>query len=313
MFVCKQYGAAMIAKENYNNLYAFLMVVREGSFTKAAGKLGVSQSALSHTIRGLEERLGMLLLTRTTRSVSPTLAGERLRETIGASFDHIDNELSLLTKLRDTPAGLVRINASSHAIREILLPKLAALTQHYPDIGVELTANNGFVDIVAERFDAGVRLGNKVADGMVAVRISEPMKMVVVATTAYFNQYPVPQSPQDLSQHNCIAYRLSTQGGIYAWEMEKDGLEVKIKVEGQWVFNETYHVLDAVRASLGIAYIPEDLVAADIAQGHLVQVLEDYSIEYPGFHLYYPHRRQQTPALKLVIESLRMSGAALYK
>lgn len=300
----------MIAKENYNNLYAFLMVVREGSFTKAAGKLGVSQSALSHTIRGLEERLGVLLLTRTTRSVSPTLAGEKLRETIGASFDHIDNELSLLTKLRDTPAGLVRINASNHAIREILLPKLAALTQHYPDIGIELTANNGFVDIVAERFDAGVRLGNKVADGMVAVRISEPMKMVVVATPAYFNQYPIPQSPQDLSQHNCITYRLSTQGGIYAWEMENDGLEVKIKVDGQWVFNETYHILDAVRANLGIAYIPEDLVKTDISQGHLIQVLKEHSIQYPGFHLYYPHRRQQTTALKLVIESLRVSGSA---
>ncbi|WP_229008778.1 LysR family transcriptional regulator [Methylophilus sp. Leaf408] len=299
----------MIGKENYNDLYAFLMVVREGSFTKAAGKLGVSQSALSHTVRGLEARLGMLLLNRTTRSVSPTLAGERLQETVSVSFDHIDNELSLLTGLRDSPAGTLRINASAHAIKEILLPKLAPLTKKFPDINIELTANSGFVDIVAERFDAGVRLGNKVADGMVAVRISEPMKMVVVATPEYFDQHPVPYSPKDLSQHNCIGFRLSTQGGIYSWEMEKDGLEIKIKVDGQWVFNETYHILDAVRANLGIAYIPHDLVGVDIAQGYLVQVLEDYSIEYPGFHLYYPHRRQQTPALKLVIESLRLSGA----
>ncbi|MGZ8251540.1 MAG: LysR family transcriptional regulator [Methylophilaceae bacterium] len=300
----------MISKENYNDLYAFLMIVREGSFTKAAGKLGVSQSALSHTIRGLEERMGMLLLTRTTRSVSPTLAGERLHETISTSFDHIDNELSLLAKLRDTPAGLIRINASNHAIREILLPKLAALTRQYKDIGIELTGNNGFVDIVAERFDAGVRLGNKVAEGMVAVRISEPIKMVVVATPAYLKEYAAPQSPQDLVRHNCIGYRLTTQGGIYTWELEKDGLEIKIKVDGQWIFNETYHVVDAVRASLGLAYIPADLIAMDLAQGHLVQVLDEYSIHYPGFHLYYPHRRQQTPALKLVIEALRVSGAA---
>lgn len=298
----------MITKENYNDLYAFLMVVREGSFTKAAGKLGVSQSALSHSIRGLEERLGMLLLTRTTRSVSPTIAGERLRETIGNSFDHIDNELSLLTKLRDTPAGSVRINASSHAIKEILLPKLAPLTKQYPDIHIELTANNGFVDIVAERFDAGVRLGNKVAEGMVAVRISEPLQMAVVATPDYFTQNSTPLIPQDLTKHNCIGYRLTSQGGEYAWEFTKDGLEVKIKVSGQWLFNEDYHIVDAVRTNLGIAYIPKELVEMDLAAGRLAEVLQEHSIQYLGFHLYYPHRRQQTPALKLVIDALRVSG-----
>jgi DNA-binding transcriptional LysR family regulator len=298
----------MITKENYNDLYAFLMVARDGSFTKAAGKLGVSQSALSHSIRGLEERLGILLLTRTTRNVTVTKAGERLLGTIGNSFDHIDNELSLLTKLRDTPAGTIRINASGHAIRAVLIPKLAQLTNLYPDIHVELTANNGFVDIVAERFDAGVRLGNKVAEGMVAVRISEPLKMVVVATPNYFSKYSIPLVPQDLIKHNCIGYRLTSQGGEYAWEFLKNGLEVKIKVSGQWLFNEDFHIVDAVRANLGVAYIPKDLVQTDLNDGNLVEVLNNSSIQYPGFHLYYPHRRQQTPALKLVIEALRFSG-----
>ncbi len=298
----------MITKENYNDLYAFLMVVRESSFTKAAGKLGVSQSALSHSIRGLEERLGMLLLTRTTRSVSPTIAGERLREIIGTSFDNIDNELSLLTKLRDTPAGNVRINASSHAIKEILLPKLALLAKQYPDIHIELTANNGFVDIVAERFDLGVRLGNKVAEGMVAVRVSEPLKMVVVASPDYFAQHAMPLLPQDLAAHNCIGYRLTSQGGEYAWEFLNGLQEIKIKVSGQWLFNEDFHIIDAARASLGVAYIAKDLVQSDLAAGNLIEVLQAHSIQYPGFHLYYPHRRQQTPALKLVIKALRVSG-----
>ena len=301
----------MITKENYNDLYAFLMVTREGSFTKAAGKLGVSQSALSHTIRGLEERLGMLLLTRTTRSVSPTEAGERLRQTISASFDHIDNELSLLSKLRDTPAGTVRINASSHAIRQILLPKLQQLTQRYPDINIELTANSGMVDIVAERFDAGVRFGSRVAEGMIAVRIGNDVKMAVVATPEYFAKHGQPQSPQELTQHSCIGFRLTTQGGIYAWEFEKDGLEIKIKINGQWVFNESYHSADAVRLGLGIAYIPEDMVEDDLRSGRLVKVLDDYSIQFSGYHLYYPHRRQQSPALRLVIDTLRLTDTAV--
>jgi DNA-binding transcriptional LysR family regulator len=301
----------MITKENYNDLYAFLMVTREGSFTKAAGKLGVSQSALSHTIRGLEERLGMLLLTRTTRSVSPTEAGERLRQTISASFDHIDNELSLLSKLRDTPAGTVRINASSHAIRQILLPKLQQLTQRYPDINIELTANSGMVDIVAERFDAGVRFGSRVAEGMIAVRIGNDVKMAVVATPEYFAKHGQPQSPQELTQHSCIGFRLTTQGGIYAWEFEKDGLEIKIKINGQWVFNESYHSADAVRLGLGIAYIPEDMVEDDLRCGRLIKVLDDYSIQFSGYHLYYPHRRQQSPALRLVIDTLRLNDTAV--
>lgn len=301
----------MITKENYNDLYAFLMVTREGSFTKAAGKLGVSQSALSHTIRGLEERLGMLLLTRTTRSVSTTEAGERLRQTISASFDHIDNELSLLSKLRDTPAGTVRINASSHAIRQILLPKLQQLTQRYPDINIELTANSGMVDIVAERFDAGVRFGSRVAEGMIAVRIGNDVKMAVVATPEYFAKHGQPQSPQELTQHSCIGFRLTTQGGIYAWEFEKDGLEIKMKINGQWVFNESYHSADAVRLGLGIAYIPEDMVEDDLRCGRLIKVLDEYSIQFSGYHLYYPHRRQQSPALRLVIDTLRLTDTAV--
>lgn len=297
----------MLSKENYNDLYAFLMVTREGSFTKAAGKLGVSQSALSHCIRGLEERLGMRLLTRTTRSVSPTEAGEQLRQTISSSFDHIDNELSLLTKLRDSPAGIVRINASSHAIRQILLPKLQQLTQLYPDIHIELTANSGMVDIVAERFDAGVRFGSRVAEGMIAVRIGPDVKMAVIATPEYFEKNGVPQIPQDLYNHSCIGFRLTTQGGIYAWEFEHEGLQIKIKINGQWVFNESYHSVDAVRLGLGIAYIPEDMIEDDLLCGRLVKVLEQYSIQFQGYHLYYPHRRQQSPALKLVIDTLRIN------
>ena len=297
----------MITKENYNDLYAFLMVTREGSFTKAAGKLGVSQSALSHTIRGLEERLGMLLLTRTTRSISPTEAGDKLRQTIGASFDHIDNELSLLSKLRDTPAGNVRINASHHAIRYVLLPKLKQLTQLYPDINIELTANNGMVDIVAERFDAGVRFGSRVAEGMIAVRISSDVKMVVVASPEYLALKGIPEKPQDLIQHNCIGYRLSTQGGLYQWEFLVEGIETKIKVSGQWVFNDSELIADAVLAGEGIAYIPEELIQDSLLQGKLIKVLDEYAIAYPGFHLYYPHRRQQSPALKLVIDTLRIN------
>lgn len=266
----------MISKENYNDLYAFLMVTREGSFTKAAGKLGISQSALSHTIRGLEERLGILLLTRTTRSIATTEAGECLRQTIGGSFDHIDNELSLLTK-------------------------------QYPDVNIELFDNSGMVDIVAERFDAGVRFGSRVADGMIAVRISQDVKMAVVAVPEYFEKYGFPQTSQELVNHQCIGYRLTTQGGLYAWEFVKDGLEFKVKVEGQWVFNETYHTVDAVRLGLGLGYVPEDVVQHDLEQGHLIRVLDEYSMVFPGFHLYYPHRRQQSPALKLVIDTLRVT------
>lgn len=298
----------MISRENYNDLYAFLMVVREGSFTKAAGKLGVSQSALSHTIRGLEERLGMLLLTRTTRSVAPTEAGERLRQTIGTSFDHIDNELSLLTKLRDTPAGNVRINASNQSIRYILLPKLKELTQTYPDINIELTSNSGMVDIVAERFDAGVRFGSRVAEGMIAVRISQDVKMIVVATPYYLKKNGIPEKPQDITSHNCIGYRLTGQGGLYHWDFIVNGVETKIKISGQWVFNESELIADAVLAGVGLAYIPEDLVQDALTKGQLVKVLEAYTITFPGFHLYYPHRRQQSPALKLVIDHLRLSS-----
>ena len=296
----------MISRENYNDLHAFLMVTREGSFTKAAGKLGVSQSALSHSIRGLEERLGILLLNRTTRSISPTEAGERLRQTISASFDQIDNELTLLNKFRDTPAGTVRINASSHAIQHILIPKLAKIAHLYPDVEVEFSSNSGMVDIVAEHFDAGVRFGSRVADGMVAVRIGEDVKMAVVATPGYFQRYSVPQSPKNLDQHQCIGFRLMTQGGIYAWEFEKEKQEFKVKINPQWVFNESFDIAQAVKAGMGLAYIPKDMVEKEILQGDLIQVLDEYSIQFSGYHLYYPHRRQQSSALKLVIDTLRI-------
>lgn len=295
----------MISRENYNDLHAFLMVTREGSFTKAAGKLGVSQSALSHSIRGLEERLGILLLNRTTRSVSPTEAGERLRQTISVSFDQIDNELTLLNTFRDTPAGKIKINASSHAIQHILIPKLAKIAHLYPDFEVEFSANSGMVDIVAEQFDAGVRFGSRVADGMVAVRIGEDVKMAVVATPDYFQRYGIPDTPRDLDQYPCIGFRLMTQGGIYAWEFEKDDQEFKVKINAKWVFNESFDIVQAVKSGMGLAYIPKDMVEKEIQQGELVQVLQEYSIQFPGYHFYYPHRRQQSSALKLVIDTLR--------
>ncbi|MGO7182080.1 LysR family transcriptional regulator [Rhizobium brockwellii] len=291
-----------------NDLIAFLAVARAQSFTKAAGKLGVSQSALSHTIRGLEERLGLRLLTRTTRSVAPTEAGERLLVSIGPRLDEIESELAALSAFREKPAGTIRINAGEHAADTVLWPALEKLLPDYPDINVEIIVDYGLTDIVAERYDAGVRLGEQVAKDMIAVRIGPDMRMAVVGAPAYFDTGPKPLMPQDLTDHNCINLRLPTYGSVYAWEFEKNGRELKVRVEGQLVFNNIALRLNAVLAGLGLAYVPEDLVEANLADGRLVRVLEDWCPPFPGYHLYYPSRRHTSPAFAVVVDALRYRG-----
>ncbi|MGX9990112.1 LysR family transcriptional regulator [Rhizobium sp. WSM1274] len=291
-----------------NDLIAFLAIARAQSFTKAAGKLGVSQSALSHTIRGLEERLGLRLLTRTTRSVAPTEAGERLLLSIGPRLDEIESELAALSALREKPAGTIRINAGEHAADAVLWPALETLLPDYPDVNVEIIVDYGLTDIVAERYDAGVRLGEQVAKDMIAVRIGPDMRMAVVGAPAYFDTRPKPMTPQDLTDHNCINLRLPTYGSVYAWEFEKDERELRVRVEGQLVFNNIALRLNAVLAGMGLAYMPEDLVEAHLADGRLVRVLEDWCPPFSGYHLYYPSRRHTSPAFALVVDALRYRG-----
>ncbi|CUX07788.1 LysR substrate-binding domain-containing protein [Agrobacterium tumefaciens] len=295
-------------QENFNDLAAFVTVAREQSFTRAAVKLGVSQSALSQTVRGLEERLGLRLLTRTTRRVSPTAAGERLLQTAGPRFDEIQSELSALSDMRDKPAGTVRITAGEHAAISVLAPALDKILPNYPDINVEITVDYGLTDIVAERYDAGVRLGEQLAKDMIAVKIAPEMRMAVVGAPSYFRQNPWPEVPEDLTAHNCIQIRMPTYGNILFWEFEKDGHELKVRVEGQLVFNNIAMRLDAAKRGLGLAYMPEDIVAEDIAKGTLIRVLEDWCAPFSGYHLYYPNRRHASPAFALVVDALRYRG-----
>ncbi|MDR6590220.1 LysR family transcriptional regulator [Agrobacterium tumefaciens] len=292
-------------QENFNDLVAFVMVAREESFTRAALKLGVSQSALSQTVRGLEERLGIRLLTRTTRRVSPTAAGDRLLQTAGPRFEEIQAELAALSEMRDKPAGTVRITAGEHAAISVLAPALEKFLPENPDVNVEITVDYGLTDIVAERYDAGVRLGEQLAKDMIAVKIGPEMRMAVVGAPSYFQQHPWPDIPQDLTAHNCIQIRMPTYGNILAWEFEKDGHELKVRVEGQMVFNNIAMRLDAVRRGLGLAYMPEDLVEDDIAQGKLIRVLDDWCMPFAGYHLYFPNRRHASPAFALVVDALR--------
>lgn len=294
-----------MARENFNDLLAFLAVAREGSFTKAAGKLGVSQSALSHTIRGLESRLGIRLLTRTTRSVSPTEAGERLLATMAPRVEEIEAELEALKELRDKPSGTIRITAGEHAAENILWPKLAPFLAEYPDIKVEIDIDNVLTDIVANRYDAGVRLGDQVAKDMIAVRIAPDMGTAVVAAPSYFARHPHPVTPRELTEHDCINLRLPTLGGLYAWEFEKGGQQLKVRVEGQLVFNRLQMVLEAALAGFGLAFLPEDMVQTHVAEGRLVRVLRDWTPVWQGYHLYYPSRRQSSRALTLLIDTLR--------
>jgi DNA-binding transcriptional LysR family regulator len=295
-------------RQNVNDLLAFLAVAQERSFTRAAAKLGVSQSALSHTVRGLEERLGLRLLTRTTRSVAPTEAGERLLRGVGPRFDEIDAELAALSELREKPAGTVRITAGEHPADAILWPALQKLLPDYPDIRVEIVIDYGLSDIVTERYDAGVRLGEQVARDMIAVRIGPDMRMAVVGAPSYFARRKQPRTPQDLTAHDCINLRLPTYGGLYAWEFEKGGRELKVRVEGQLVFNNIALRVNAALAGLGLAYLPEDQVQTHLADGRLVRVLDDWCPHFSGYHLYYPSRRQPTPAFALLVDALRYRG-----
>jgi DNA-binding transcriptional LysR family regulator len=288
-----------------DDLLAFTAVGHEHSFTRAAAKLGVSQSALSHTIRGLEERVGVRLLTRTTRSVSPTEAGERLLRTVGPRFAEIEAELEALRELREKPAGTIRITATDYAADTILWPKLTKFLPQYPDIKVEIIIDYGLTDIVAQRFDAGVRSGEQVAKDMIAVRIAPDSRMAVVAAPSYFAARPEPTRPQELVGHSCINLRLPTHGGLYAWEFEKDGRELKVHVEGQLILNGTFQMLNAALAGFGVAYVPEDVAQPHLAKGRLRRVLTDWCSPFSGYHLYYPSRRQPSAAFSLLVDSLR--------
>jgi DNA-binding transcriptional LysR family regulator len=294
-----------MARRNLNDLLAFVTVAREGSFTRAGAVLGVSQSALSQAIKALEERLEIRLLTRTTRSVSPTPAGERLLQAIGNRFDEIEAELDALTELRDKPAGSVRLTSGDHVLRTILLPKLLPVMHGYPDIHIEFDVSYGLRDIVADRFDAGVRLGENIDKDMIALPISPKLRMAAVASPAYFEKHPVPKTPEDLTQHNCINIRFPTSGGLYVWEFERRGRQVNVRVDGQATFNTSPHMVLAVLDGLGIAFLPEEEFAPHIEEGRLVRVLQDWCPQFSGYHLYYPSRRQHSPAFSLVVDALR--------
>lgn len=287
------------------DLTAFLAVAEERSFTRAAAKMGTSQSALSQTVRRLEARLGLRLLTRTTRSVAPTEAGERLLTGLRPAFDQIDGHISALSELRDKPSGTVRITAGQHAAKTVLMPALQSLVRDYPDVSIELSADAALRDIVTERFDAGVRLGEQVAVDMIAVRIGPDLRMAVVGAPSYFERYGEPQTPHDLTRHNCINIRFPTLGSLYVWEFEKDGREMHVRVEGQFVLNDTGLIVQAACAGCGLAYVLEGEVAPQLADGRLIRVLDEWTPPFTGYHLYYPSRRQLSPAFALVVDALR--------
>ncbi|MBL8265849.1 LysR family transcriptional regulator [Steroidobacter sp.] len=294
--------------ENFNDLAAFAAVAKARSFTKAAAQIGISQSALSQTIRNLEARLGLRLLTRTTRSVAPTEAGERLLKTVATRFDEIQSALASLSELREKPAGTIRITAGEHAAMSALQPALRKILPAYPEVNIEIVVDYGLTDIVAEGFDAGVRLGEQVAKDMVAVRIGPDLRMAVVGAPAYFKRHPQPKTPQDLASHNCINIRLPTYGGLFPWDLEKNGREVNVRVEGQLVFNNMGLRLASVLQGLGLAYLPEDQAQPHIANKRLIRVLEDWCPPFSGYHLYYPSRRHSSPAFALLVEALRFRG-----
>ncbi|HBK46934.1 MAG TPA: LysR family transcriptional regulator [Xanthomonadaceae bacterium] len=294
-----------MARENFNDLLVFATVAREGSFTRAAAQLGVSQSALSHTVRALETRLGIRLLTRTTRSVSMTEAGERLYDTVAPRFEEIESELSAITEFRERPAGTVRITTAGHPADAYVWPKLSKVLLDYPDLKVEVTVDYGLADIVAQRYDIGIRLGERVARDMIAVPISPPQRMAVVATPDYFRTHAAPRAPAELAAHSCIGLRLPTHGGLLPWEFDRDGQELRVRVDGQWTFNGSAQIARAALAGAGLAYLPEEMVLEHIAAGRLRRVLEDWCEPFDGYYAYYPSRRQSSGALRVVIDALR--------
>ncbi len=299
-----------MARRNLNDLLAFVTVAREGSFTRAAATLGVTQSALSQAVRGLEERLQIRLLTRTTRSVAPTAAGERLARAIGHRFDEIEAELNALTALRDKPAGTVRITCGDGVLQTILLPRLMPLVREYPEITFEFDVNNGFRDIVADRFDAGVRLGSTIDKDMIALPIGPRLSMVVAGSPDYFARHPRPKTPHDLATHRCINQRMVSSGGLYVWDFAKRGKAANVRVDGPLIFNTVPPQIDAALAGLGLVLLPEDEVRTHLDSGALVRVLEDWCPPFDGYHLYYPSRRQPSPAFSLVLEALRLRAPA---
>lgn len=292
-------------RQNLSDLVAFLAVAEERSFTKAAAKLGTSQSSISHTVRRLEARLGVRLLSRSTRSVLPTAAGDELIATLKPALQDIDAKIGALGELREKPAGLVRITTSRHAAQTVLIPKLSPLLSEYPDIHVELSLDATLVDIVADRFDAGVRLGEQLANEMIAVRIGGDLRQAVVGSPDYFKRHPIPQTPNDLTAHRCINLRMPTRGGLYAWELSRDGRDVNVRVEGPMIVNDSIVALDAAVNGVGLAFLMDDLVSQAVADGRLVRVLEDWCEPFAGYHLYYPSRRQPSLAFSLVVDALR--------
>ncbi len=298
----------MSSGENLNDLRAFVVVARERSFTRAAAQLGLSRSALSHAMLALEARLGVRLLARTTRSVSTTEAGARLLATVAPRLQEIEAELGALSAMRDKPAGTVRITAHDHAIATVLWPRLQSLLLEYPDIRIEFSVDYAFTDIASQRFDAGVRVGDRVDKDMVAVRIGPPLRMAVAASPAYLAGKALPITPHELTGHQCVNLRLPTHGGLYAWDFEKDGQALAVRVQGQVVFNNTQLMLQAALDGLGFCYVPLELVQPHAERGRLVPVLQDWWPSFSPYHLYYANRRQTAPALALVIEALRWRG-----
>jgi DNA-binding transcriptional LysR family regulator len=292
-------------RQDLTDMLWFLAVAEERSFTKAAAKLGTSQPTLSHTIKALEARLGLRLLTRTTRSVAPTEAGERLLRALAPRIGDLENDIDALMEIRDKPSGTIRITLSDHALESLVWPKLRPVMRDYPDIKLELNSDNGFRNIVEDRFDAGVRLGESVDKDMIAVRIGPDWRLVAVASPDYFTHHPPPDHPEQLVSHNCINQRQISSGGLYVWEFEKGGRELRVRVDGQFIFNTSYAQIDAAVAGYGIAYLPENLVEQELASGRLLQVLDDWSPMFAGYYLYYPSRRQNSPAFSVIVDALR--------
>jgi DNA-binding transcriptional LysR family regulator len=294
-----------MSRENINDLFAFFAVAQERSFTRAAGRLGVSQSALSHTIRGLETRMGVRLLTRTTRSVSPTEAGERLIQTVAPRLEEIEGELTAISDLGDKPAGTIRITAIDHVVDSVIWPRLAKVLEQYPDVRVEISSDYRMVDIAADRFDIGVRYGDQVQKDMVAVRLTPDIHMTIVGSPRYFETHKVPVAVPDLLRHNCITLRLSSSGAVYAWELREGDREVEARVTGQVTFTGAYQMLHAALSGYGLAFLPEEMTQPHVEAGRLIQVMDDCCPNFPGLHAYYPSRRNSSRAMRLVIDAIR--------
>jgi DNA-binding transcriptional LysR family regulator len=297
-----------MAPENIKDILAFLAVAQERSFTRAAAKLGISQSALSHTIRALETRLGVRLLTRTTRSVSPTEAGERLMQNVAPRLEEIEAEITAVSDLGETPSGTVRITAIDHVVDSVLWPRLAKVLEQYPDVRVEISADYRMVDIAAERFDIGVRYGDQVQQDMVAVRLTPDIRMTIVGSPRYFETHKVPAALQDLTRHNCISLRLSSSGGIYAWELRDGDRPVEVRVKGQITCNGAYQMLNAALSGYGLAFLPEELTQPHVDAGRLRRVMDESCPFFPGLHAYYPSRRNSSRALRVVVDAIRHQG-----